>query len=206
MGETGYLPQNWVFNGRFSFKVWQHGQQQLCLQYKVCWILYKMIRAPSFLYINPMLQSPPNNRSSISVNFNLPIPPLLLHKIILTAPTNTPFLCSNFPPPSFCVLRFQQSTPKIFSLLLPFCQFRLHQRTRELERLVRSETVLISPLFLKVWTVITGLKISLRKFVFCRCAKPTIQSTFFITLNLLSLFPYSTNTTIRTHISLKTSW
>ena len=92
MDETRYLPQNWVFNGRFSFKVWQHGQKQLCLQYEVCWVLYKMVGAPSFLYIKPTLQSPPNKRSSISVNFNIPIPPLLFHKIILTAPTNTPFL------------------------------------------------------------------------------------------------------------------
>ena len=28
---------------RFSFKVGQHGQQQLNLQYKVCWMLHKMI-------------------------------------------------------------------------------------------------------------------------------------------------------------------
>ena len=33
---------------RFSFKVRQSGQQQLYLQYKVCWIFYKLVGAPSF--------------------------------------------------------------------------------------------------------------------------------------------------------------
>ena len=80
----------------FTFKVKQHGQQQLYLQYKVYWILYKMVGALSFsqpyLCIQPTLQSPPKNRSSASVNFHLPIPPLLIHKIIFTIPTNIPFL------------------------------------------------------------------------------------------------------------------
>ena len=54
-----------------------------------------MVAAPSFsqpyLYIQPPLQSPPKIPSSISDNFYLPIPPLLIQKIILTIPTNTPF-------------------------------------------------------------------------------------------------------------------
>ena len=83
----------WV---HFSFKVRQHGQQQLYLQHKVCWILYKMVGTPSFsqpyLCIQSTLQSPPKIRSSTSVNFHLPIPPLLVHKIVLTILTNTPFL------------------------------------------------------------------------------------------------------------------
>ena len=37
-----------VFKSRFSFKVRQHNQQNLYLQYKVCWIIYKMVGAPSF--------------------------------------------------------------------------------------------------------------------------------------------------------------
>ena len=61
-----------------------------------CWILYKMVGAPSFsqpiLWIQPTLQSLPRNSSSSSVNFHFPISPLLVHKIILTIPTNTPFL------------------------------------------------------------------------------------------------------------------
>ena len=58
-----------------------------------------MVGAPSFsqpyLCIYPPLQSPPKIRSSTSVNFHLPIPPLLLNKIILTIPTSTPFLCTS---------------------------------------------------------------------------------------------------------------
>ena len=82
--------------GKLSFKVRQHGQQQVYLQYKVCWIFCKMIGAYSFsqphLCIQPPLKSLPKIRFSTSVNFSLPIPPLLVHKIILTIPTNTPFL------------------------------------------------------------------------------------------------------------------
>ena len=72
-----------------------HSQQQLCLQYKLCWILYKMVGTPSFsqpyLCIKPPLESLSNIRSTISVNFHLPIPPSLVHKDILTISSNTPF-------------------------------------------------------------------------------------------------------------------
>ena len=60
---------------------------------------------------------------------------------------------SNFSPPYFCV----QSSPKMLSLPQPLCHFRLREGTRELRSLFRTDTVLISPFFLKVWTVITGL-------------------------------------------------
>ena len=54
-----------------------------------------MVGAPSFsqlyLCIQPPLQSPSKIYSSISVSCYDPIPPLLVHKIILTIPTNTPF-------------------------------------------------------------------------------------------------------------------
>ena len=123
-----------------------------------------MVGAPSFpephLCIQPLLQPLPKIRSSTSVNFHLPIPLLLVHKIILTIPTNTTFLYT--------------STPKIFSLPQPFRQFRLRQWTKKLESLKNTDTILISPFFLKVWTVITGLTItdslllSLRKLVYCR--------------------------------------
>ena len=45
-----------------------------------------------YLCIQPPLQSPPKICSSFSVNFHLPIPPLLFNKIIITIPTNTTFL------------------------------------------------------------------------------------------------------------------
>ena len=64
-------------------KVRQHGQQQLYIQYKVCWILYKMVGAPSFsqphLWIQTPLQSPPKICSSTSVSFHILIPPLLVY-------------------------------------------------------------------------------------------------------------------------------
>ena len=43
MSQTNYPSKSWVF------KVRQHGQQQLNLRYKACWILYKIVRAPSSL-------------------------------------------------------------------------------------------------------------------------------------------------------------
>ena len=57
---------------------------------------YKMISATSFsqsiLWIEPTLQALPRNSSSSSVNFSFPISLLLVQKIILTIPTNTPFI------------------------------------------------------------------------------------------------------------------
>ena len=58
-----------------------------------------MVSAPSFsqpfLYIQPMLPSPAKSNSSNSVSFNVPITPLVVHKIILAIATNTPFLCTS---------------------------------------------------------------------------------------------------------------
>ena len=55
-----------------------------------------MVGAPSFLQlllcIQPVMQSPAKTSSSKTVNFYIPIIPLLVHKIIFTIPTNTPFL------------------------------------------------------------------------------------------------------------------
>ena len=55
-----------------------------------------MVAAPSFsqplLRIQPMMQSKAKTSSSTSVNFLIPIPPLLVRKITFTIPTNTPFL------------------------------------------------------------------------------------------------------------------
>ena len=36
----------WILKSGFSFKVRQHGQKQLYLQYKACWIIYQMVGAP----------------------------------------------------------------------------------------------------------------------------------------------------------------
>ena len=90
--------------------------------------------------------------------------PYIFTKSSLQSPLTIPLYRSNFSPPSFCIQPSQQSTQKIFSLLQPFSQFKLRQGTRELRslvgslvgRLMRIGTVLISPFFLKVWTVIQG--------------------------------------------------
>ena len=112
--------------------------------------------------IQASLPPSPNIRSSTLVNFHFPIQPLLIHEIILTIPTNTPFFYTSaiFYLSTSCVQPSQRSTPKIFSLPHPFNQFRLHQRTRELGSLMRTDTVSVSPFFLKVRTVITGLTIT----------------------------------------------
>ena len=112
--------------------------------------------------IQAPLQPPPKIRSSTLVNFHFPIPPLLIHEIIFTIPTNTHFFYTSaiFHLPTSCVQPSQRSTPKIFFLPHPFDQFRLHQETRELGSLVKTGTVLIFPFFRKVRTVITGLTIT----------------------------------------------
>ena len=57
---------------------------------------FNMVGAPSFkepyLCKQPPVHFPPKIRSSTSVNCYLPIPPLLVHKLILTIPTNSSFL------------------------------------------------------------------------------------------------------------------
>ena len=116
MVQTNYLSKSWVFKSRFPFKVRQYGQQQFYLQNKVCWILSKMVGAPSFLHIQPMLQSPPKHSSSTSVNFYIPIPPLIFHKIILTIPTNPLTLPSAIPLRVFTSL-FLHITKNIFATL-----------------------------------------------------------------------------------------
>ena len=111
--------------------------------------------------------------------------PYLFTKSSLQSPlTSLPWYLCNFSPPSFCVQPSQQSTPKIFSLAQQFCQFRLRQGKRELGVLVRTDTVLFSPFFLKVWTVIKGLtntdslSLTLRKLVYFRYGKPFNPPSF----------------------------
>ena len=59
---------------------------------KVCWILYEMVGAPSFLEPILCIQSPQKISFSTSANFHLPTLSFLVQKIILAIPTNTPFL------------------------------------------------------------------------------------------------------------------
>ena len=172
MSKTQLFPVS-IVKSRLSFKARQHCQEQLYLQYKACWVMYKIVGAPS-LCVQPPLQFWPKIRSSTLVNFYLPIAIWLGLKIILTIPTNTPFVYTSAILHLFCVQPSQQSLPKIFSLSQPFSKFKLHQGTRELESFVRNGTVLISPFFPKLWAVITGVSITdslwprLIKLVYCR--------------------------------------
>ena len=155
MGQRRYASKGWIFESRFFFKVKQHGQQQLYLQYNVCWILYKMVSTPSFsrpyLFIQPTLQSPPKNRLSTSVSFHLSIWTLLVHKIILAIPTDIPCLYISVVCHLLVLVQpSQQSKLKMFSLPQPFHQFRLNQWTNELGSLVRADDVLIPSFFLNV--------------------------------------------------------
>ena len=170
-------PPSYILNLR---SLRQHGQQQFYLQYKICWILYKMVGACSFsqnyLCIQPPLKittknpffyfsqlSPPYSTLNCSQNF-----PFNPHQQFLS------LYLSNFSPPYFRVLPSQQSTPKMFYPPQPFSQFKLRQGIRELGNFVMTGTVLISPFLLKVWTVVTRLTIidplslRLRKLVYWR--------------------------------------
>ena len=106
-GQLRYLSKNGVFKSRFFVKVRQHGQQLLYLHHKVPWILCKMVGDLSFsepyLCIESALQSPPKICPPTLSSFQLPIPPLLVHKITLTIGINTAFLYTSgiFPIPIF---------------------------------------------------------------------------------------------------------
>ena len=148
MGEKRYPSKRWVFKGCVSFQVRQHGQPQFYYQYKACWFLYKMVGAPSFsqsyLYLQPALQSPTKIYFSTSANFHLSILPLIVHKIILTIPYNTPILNTSV---IFQLLIFPYNLPNNLhhiSLPHPLGQSWLRQETRKLGSLARTDTVLIS--------------------------------------------------------------
>ena len=157
-----------------------------------------MVSAPSFLQhylcIQPMLQYPPKNRSSTSVNFHLLFHPYLFTKPSLQSPPTSP----SSTPHQFFTSPYLRSTiqnfyTEIFFLPQTFCQFRLRQGTMELGSLVRTETVLMPPFFLEVWAAITVLTITdslslrLRKLVYCRCRKPSNPPSF-IPLNYCHYF------------------
>ena len=152
MGQTRYPSKSWLFKSCFSFNVRQHGQQQLYFQYKVYWIIGVSSFSQPYLWIQLPLQSPPKTFSSTLVNFHFPIPPLLVHKIILTTPTNTLFLYtsanSHLP---IIAYNHPNNLHQKNSLPQPFSQFRLRQGNRVLGSLVRTCTVLVFPYFLKVW-------------------------------------------------------
>ena len=169
--------------------------------------------------IQPPLQSPPKIRFSTSVNYHLPISLLLVHKIIHTNPINTTFLYTSA---IFHLPIFAHNHPSnLYQIYFPYLSHLANLGcvigTRELESPVMTDTLWISPSFLKVWTVIIRITITdslllrLRKLgssLWWRCLPSeweTIQSIFPHNLNLLSLFPYLTNTITRTQILLETS-
>ena len=79
----------------------------------------------SYLCIQPSLQSPPKFGFSTLDNFHLPIPPLLVCKIILTIPTKTrfPYTSTTFRPQKVCT--------NIFCPPQPSSQYRLCHGPRE---------------------------------------------------------------------------
>ena len=164
-----------------------------------------------YLCLLPTLQSPPQNSSSSSVKFSPPYFTLTYPQNQADNPHFLPLYLSYFSPTSFCVQPSQQLTSKIFFLPQTFWQFRLRQETRELGSTVRTDTVVISPIFFKVWAVITRtthnhwFSIAQTQKIGALQVRQTIQSTFSQILNLLSLLPYPTNTITRTQISLETS-
>ena len=219
MGQTSYPSKSWVIKCCFSFKVWQHGQQQLCLQYKVCWILCKRLAA-FFLFTtlllyttthaisnkNPFLYfsqfSPQNHPCNPTNNF---LPPYL----------------SNFAPLNFSVQPSEQPTPKIF----PYSAIELIQAaSRDHETRMSCENWYCfnlsnscskygqwkqgSQLLTPYCSVSENWCIAGRS-PWQRCLQfewQTIQSTFSHILNLFSLLRYPTNTTTRTNILLETSY
>ena len=123
-----------------------------------------MVGALSFSLPYSCIQLPPQSSpkfffSKFSLHYSFH---LLVHKIILTIPTNTPFFYTStfFHLPIFAYSNPYNLHQKYFSLPHPFRQFRLHQGTYEQGSLVRINTALISVFFLKVSTGITRLTIT----------------------------------------------
>ena len=145
------------------------------------------------------------NPFSTSVTFQIPFPPLLVQKIIFTISTNTPFLYTS------AIFHL----PKLLRTIYPKNIFPA-SAIQPIQTASRDHgaRVLISPSFLKVQTVITGLtftdSLSLRfrnleQSDYLQSQWQIIQSNFSHTLNLLLLLPYPTNTIARSHIPLETS-
>ena len=143
-----------------------------------------------YLYIQPTLQSSPNTLFFTSVNFQLPIPALFVRKIIVTISTNTPFFYTSA----------QQSTPERFYLNQPI------QGTSELQG-VFSDYWNCSDLSLLAQYMDSDNRAHNHWFFVAQTQRigilqvwKNIQSLFSQTRNLLSLLPYPTNNTRRTHI------
>ena len=157
-----------------------------------------MIGAPSFsqsiLWIQPTRQCLPRNSSSSSVNFHFPILPLLVQIIILTIPTNTPFLYNSaiFHFPLFAYKHTNNLHQKYFpSNILPIQAASRDQGVMEycenwhcfnLSLLPQS---MVSDSRAHSQSLIL-YRSDLKKVIHCRCGKPSnplslIPSTYFIT-------------------------
>ena len=135
--------KSWVFKSSFFFKVGQHGQQQLNLQYKVCWILH--------LYIQPLAQCP----SPTFTYFTLFPKPYLHFPQILPLSITQQLLSSLFLHTAIPTIFYKSFYPT-----LTISQFRLHQVTKEQGSLVRTDTVLISSWFSVLKTEITAVTVT----------------------------------------------
>ena len=167
----------------------------------------------SFIFTTLLaLQSQPRNSFSTSANSDLPIPLLLVHKIILTISTNTPCLYTSA---IFHLSRTSRITvPTIYtknvlptSVISPIQVTSTDQRARE-----PSEDWHCFNLSLFSPSMGSDNRAHDNEFFIAQIQKiytlqvwQANQSTFSRTLNLLSLLPYPFNTTTRTHISLQTS-
>ena len=111
MGQTRYPSKGWVFKTRFSFKVWQHDQLQHYIQYKVCWILCKMVGAPTFsqryLWIQPPLSVPLTQSVFTSLSH-----PYFFTKSSLQFPLSPP---SSIPQQFFSFLFLRTTIPTIYT-------------------------------------------------------------------------------------------
>ena len=179
---------------------------------------YKMISATSFsqsiLWIEPTLQALPRNSSSSSVNFRFPISLLLVQKIILTIPTNTPFIyitqqffTSLFLHTTIATIYTKNISP---TLNIPY-QLRLRQGSRGVMEYCENWHCFNLSLLPQSMIVIAGLTHN-HWFFIAQTQKidilqvwHTIKSTFSNTINLFSLLLCLTNITARTNIPLEIS-
>ena len=109
------------------------------------------------------MQSPLKIRSSTSVNFHHAVSLLLFNQIIPTTCSNTP---SSIPQQFFTYLFLRTTIPAIYTKNIFSTPGHsansgcIKEGTKEIWNLVRNDTVLISPFFLKVWTMISGFTIT----------------------------------------------
>ena len=94
MGQIRFPSKSWVFTSRFAFIVRQNGQLQLSNNYATTMLNFcKILGAPSFSRFCLCIKTPQQKSlpllQSIFISLYLP---LLVYKIVLTNPTNTPFL------------------------------------------------------------------------------------------------------------------